>query len=158
MKENKTPSKELSGLTTEVVIKTIRDEMHAEHTLISNRMTWYVTSQSFLMTAYAVSFNNGHKNPEFFVYAVPILGITISVLTWIGVFAAFLAQEQLQKVQKEVLEQFAEAEKEIVNLYRKTTCCGKKNGHIYHAMGMSSPLIIPMIFFFTWVIAFMLRH
>ncbi|WP_072925471.1 hypothetical protein [Microcystis aeruginosa] len=39
----------------------IDQEIHREHNLIANRMNWYVTSQSFLMAAFAISGNNNYR-------------------------------------------------------------------------------------------------
>ena len=40
--------------------KLIRAEIHTEYDLIANRMNWYVTSQSFLVTAFALSGDDRH--------------------------------------------------------------------------------------------------
>jgi len=40
--------------------KLIRAEIHTEYDLIANRMNWYVTSQSFLVTAFALSGGDHH--------------------------------------------------------------------------------------------------
>ena len=35
------------------VLLVLREDIHAEHTLVTSRLTWYVTSRLFLRTAYA---------------------------------------------------------------------------------------------------------
>lgn len=45
---------ELSTKDAKHLIEIVHREIHYEHGLISNRMSWYVTSQSFLMAAFAV--------------------------------------------------------------------------------------------------------
>ena len=42
-------------MNAEESFKLIRTEIRTEYDLISNRMSWYVTSQSFLVTAFALS-------------------------------------------------------------------------------------------------------
>jgi hypothetical protein len=37
------------------VLQALRQDIQAEDTLIASRVTWYVTSQAFLLTAYATS-------------------------------------------------------------------------------------------------------
>ena len=99
-----------SDLTYTEILKTVRDELQAEHTLISNRISWYVTSQSFLMAAFAVSlsttFSNDSSQLYFFHNAIPFLGIIISVLIWLGVVAAASAQSKLQEIQEFIVNEY----------------------------------------------------
>ena len=99
-----------SDLTYTEILKTMRDELQAEHTLISNRISWYVTSQSFLMAAFAVSlsttFSNDSSQLYFFHNAIPFLGIIISVLIWLGVVAAASAQSKLQEIQEFIVNEY----------------------------------------------------
>ena len=47
------------SLTLADALKSLREAIQAEHNLIAGRVTWYVTSQAFLLTAYATSWNAG---------------------------------------------------------------------------------------------------
>ena len=59
------------------VLETMRAEIQAEHTLISHRMGWYVTAQSFLMGAYAIA---GSKVPG---VAVGLIGTSAAAWRWL---------------------------------------------------------------------------
>src|SRR5438067_2429619 len=45
----------MANLDPLIEYQRFRDEIRAEHSLIANRLTWYVTSQSFLVSAFAIS-------------------------------------------------------------------------------------------------------
>ncbi len=67
----------------------IREEIRAEHGLIANRLTWYVTSQSFLVTAFAISRGNGFKwHPWFSTHLLPAIGFCISLLVFPSIAGA----------------------------------------------------------------------
>ncbi len=177
------------------ILEIIRSEVQAEHSLISHRMTWYVTSQSFLMTAYAVSWGNGHLWPDFFHYAIPILGSLISFFTFVAVGCAVWAQWNVIKLQKTVLagmktrvglaalncstsknsddeeppnlllfagDDFLDAKGLLenenqmrrINQYSQIACIDRKTGVYTHALAMLSPIVIPILFLTTWIIAY----
>jgi hypothetical protein len=77
------PKKEMdfekSILKSKELYELIDQEVHREHNLISNRMTWYVTSQSFLMAAFAVSGSSNHKFEWLSKPFLPVLGILTSL-------------------------------------------------------------------------------
>jgi len=47
-------------MNAEERFKLLRAEIRTEYALITNRMNWYVTSQSFLVTAFALSGGDHH--------------------------------------------------------------------------------------------------
>jgi hypothetical protein len=70
-----------------------RDEIRHEYNLLSNRVSAYITSQSFLVTGFALSM--GNLNPRWgdlfrivFPLALVILGITSSILILPGIQGA----------------------------------------------------------------------
>jgi hypothetical protein len=69
--------------------QSIRDESHAEHMLIANRLTWYVTSQSFLVTAFAISRGNGFGWFRWFsTLLIPAIGLLSSSLVFPSIVGA----------------------------------------------------------------------
>ncbi len=64
------------------VLRFCREEIRHEFSLLSVRMTWYVTCQSFLITAFAIfAANNFLKTFPWFNLCIAVLGITTSYLT-----------------------------------------------------------------------------
>ena len=74
-------------------LRALREDIQAENTLIASRVTWYVTSQAFLLTAYATSWNTGFVWPEFFHRLLPIAAIVLSIVILGSIYAATWAQD-----------------------------------------------------------------
>jgi hypothetical protein len=55
-------------LTVADALKSLQDAVQAENILIASRVTWYVTSQAFLLTAYATSWNANFAGPVPFTW------------------------------------------------------------------------------------------
>jgi hypothetical protein len=59
-----------------------RDEIKHEYDLLGQRVSWYVTSQSFLITAYAIAFSREPFPTNWFAcYVLPSLAILVSLLS-----------------------------------------------------------------------------
>jgi hypothetical protein len=61
----------------------LQSEIQSEHNLIANRMTWYVTSQSFLMAAFAISGGKDYSFKWLANHFIPCLGLATSLVTFI---------------------------------------------------------------------------
>ena len=72
------------------ILQAMRAEIQAEHTLLGTRMTWLVTSQAFLMTAYATASSVNHTKhwTAFFQNGLPLLGFLLSLCAVFGIVAA----------------------------------------------------------------------
>lgn len=67
----------------------IRDEIRSEHNLISSRLNWYVTAQSFLIIAFAIAEGTAFTWFVWFSRALlPVTGLLCSVLIFPSVAAA----------------------------------------------------------------------
>jgi hypothetical protein len=49
------PSADAKSLTLADALKLLRDEVQVENTLIAARRSWFVTSQAFILAAFAAS-------------------------------------------------------------------------------------------------------
>jgi hypothetical protein len=64
-------------------ISFIRDEVKFQHNLIGTRVSWFVSSQAFLVTPFAICVANQQSIPHTFPLAfigIPFLGIALSLL------------------------------------------------------------------------------
>lgn len=84
---------ETKSLALADILRALREDIQAENTLIASRVTWYVTSQSFLLTAYAASWNTGFLWQSFFHHVMPIAAIVLSVMILASIYAATWAQD-----------------------------------------------------------------
>ena len=141
------------------MLDTIRNEIQAEHTLISHRMTWLVTSQSFLMTAFAIAGGPGNRLFPFVYDSIPIVGIMLSTLAFFAIVAAIWVQGDLIATQAKTL---ARTRQRLVNDpdalarlddYVRTTASGRKTGNTFHWLAIIPPLLVPVIFVVVWIAA-----
>jgi hypothetical protein len=135
-------------------------EIHYEHNLISHRMTWYVTSQSFLMAAFAVSGGYNHRFVWLAKPLIPILGVVTSLIIWFSLIAAIEAMRRLKVYKNEIFRQDNylqnlnpfnlrfRKEKEKENWFKFMIRVGW-----IHYIGLSPPVVIPLIFLIAWIIA-----
>lgn len=150
------------GVTYDDVLKTIRDEIQAEHTLISHRLTWFVGFQSVLFTAYAIAWGKDHQFVAFFQFAMPALGVLFSGLAAVGAQAAFEVQDDLLDEQGKLVSVMVAAaitdkpdEVPVLEAYRRTICCGRKSEFLTHRSVQRAIKAMPIAVFLTWVIGFL---
>ncbi len=152
-------------MTIADALKALREDIQAEDTLIASRVTWYVTSQAFLLTAYATSWNAGFVWPYFFHKILPIVGTVVSVIILLSVFAATWAQDVYLREQHRFVEEIknrltlTEAEIVAISAYEKTMISNRTNktgkvvGGKIHALVRVTPLILPVGFSALWLYA-----
>lgn len=126
-------------------------EFHREHSLINNRMIWYVTSQSFLAIAVA-SAGQESNNLGWLVTVIPIVGLLISVLTYISILAALSVQETLKKKKDELIKSFSE--KNIYTIEQRAIVIEPWGirGLGVQKYGMISPRLIPLVLMAFWLL------
>jgi hypothetical protein len=144
----------------------LRTEIQAEDTLIASRTTWYVTSQAFLLTAYATSWSANFVWPFFFHQVLPLAAIVLSVLILASVYAATWAQEVYlreqeslvahlkSELQPSTLDALALQVYERTMVANRTNRAGRVIGGRIHALVRIAPLALPVGFALLWLYAF----
>ncbi|MFN5530712.1 MAG: hypothetical protein ACK5F7_09065 [Planctomycetaceae bacterium] len=145
----------------QTVLDSTRSEIHAEHSLINQRLSWNLSTQSFLLTGYVIA--GGGQNPlqAFILFCMPLMGILLSIMGLIGVYAAREVQEELIEHQTNLLKRELERHKgeensdqlQICEDYAKTTCAGRRSKRKYHILAMIPPIAIPSSFIMLWLAA-----
>lgn len=135
-------------LNSKELYELIDQEVHREHNLISNRMTWYVTSQSFLMAAFAVSGSQNHSFKWLSKPFLPVLGILTSLITLRSLIAALVAMDKLKKDKKDILIKSTDLQK--IKSFKERFM--ESDADWIHVLGMTPPVLIPMIFLFSWFV------
>ena len=155
-----------NSLTLAHALRSMREDIQAENTLIASRVTWYVTSQAFLLTAYATSWNSGFVWPGFFHQVLPVAAIALSVLILISIYAATWAQDVYLREQAALVarvkadceldpsEQLALAAYERTMVGKRTNAAGKVVGSRIHALVRVTPLVLPVGFAALWLYAY----
>ena len=154
------------SLTLADALRSLREDIQAEDTLIAGRVTWYVTSQAFLLTAYAMSWNAGFAWPIFFHRALPIAAVALSVLILASIYAATWAQdvylrEQAALVSRVKTELALEPQERLaLEFYERTMVANRTNarseiiGSRIHALVRVTPLVLPVGFSALWLYAY----
>jgi hypothetical protein len=114
-------------------------EIHREHGLIAHRMNWYVASQSFLLTAYAIANTPNNELSKVGRWLLPLLAMLVSLVTWFALGAALKTMAKLRREQGRLVEP------EFYKFwYAKRRWA--------HAIGSAPPVVIPILFFVSWAI------
>ncbi|HYL19496.1 MAG TPA: hypothetical protein VEV20_12500 [Burkholderiales bacterium] len=154
------------SLTPADALRALREDIQAENTLIASRVTWYVTSQAFLLTAYATSWNVGFVWSEFFHRLLPIAAIVLSIVILASIYAATWAQgvylrEQaglVLRIRAELIlepsELLALEVYERTMVRNRTNAAGKVIGTRIHALVRVTPLLLPVGFSALWFYAY----
>jgi hypothetical protein len=155
------------SLTLADALGALQDSIQAEHTLIASRVTWYVTSQAFLLTAYATSWNPGFIWPAFFHRALPVAAVVLSVAIFASVYAATWAQDVYLREQALLVSQvkrdlsLSPSEKLALDVYERTMVRNRTNasgqviGGRIHALVRITPLLLPVGFSVLWLYAYL---
>jgi hypothetical protein len=155
-----------TSLTLADALKSLREDIQAEDTLIASRMTWYATSQAFLLTAYATSWNAGFRWQPFFHQVLPVAAIALSVAILISVYAATWAQDVYLREQVALVArmksgmELSAAETLALEVYERTmvanrtSAAGRVLGNRVHALVRSTPIILPAGFSLLWLYAY----
>jgi hypothetical protein len=115
-----------------------------EHGLANSRMTWMLTSQGFLFTAFGViNSKTASLEPDLLQalrVAIPSVGLTVSVAALIGILGTNAAVSYYRNAWDSKHEKV---------WTRFPLPSGDK---IPHALGLFSTLIIPLIICFAWLL------
>lgn len=154
------------SLTISEALKALQEDIQAENTLIASRVIWYVTSQAFLLTAYATSWNAGFVWPAFFHRVLPLAAIVLSALILASIYAATWAQDVYIREQAALVARIkaeaslSDAEAMALTAYERTmvanrsSAAGRVIGPRIHALVRITPLILPVAFSLLWLYAF----
>jgi hypothetical protein len=157
---------DIKSLTNADALKALREDIQSENTLIASRVTWYVTSQAFLLTAYATSWNANFVWPFFFHDVLPLAAIVFSAVILASIYAATWAQdvyvrEQVSLVSRLKSEQtLSQTEALALQAYERTMVANRTNaagrviGGRIHAIVRVTPLVLPVGFSGLWLYAY----
>jgi hypothetical protein len=152
-------------LTLADALRALREDIQAEHMLIASRVTWYVTSQAFLLTAYATSWNAHFGWPAFFHRVLPVAALVLSGLILASIYAATWAQDVYLREQARLVAciqadcTLSPAEALALEVYQRTMVrhrtnpAGRVIGGRIHALVRITPLVLPVGFALLWLYA-----
>jgi hypothetical protein len=146
MEEPKTVLQSISGIQ---FYEIIRSQIEHEDNLINQRLSWFVASQAFLFSAYAILLNAPSqvrlepfaRQQELLFSLIPLVAIGVSILIYITIIAAMLATANLRRFLKAHMNENDSALLPPVQGYRQTLL-----------LGQASPILIPFLFMVSWIV------
>jgi hypothetical protein len=138
-------------IADEDVYKVIRGQIEHEDNLIAQRLNWFITSQSFLFSAYAITVSGlaptvpprsarNLQQMRDLLAMVPVVAILSSVLIFFTIAAGAIAMRNLRLQFKALTAQAQDTRLPPVQGVRGT-----------RAMGMLAPLVLPIVFMTIWL-------
>jgi hypothetical protein len=116
-----------------------------EDNLLNQRLSWILTSQSFLLTGYAILLNapaalqseTYARHHRLLMELIPLSGVVTVFLIWAAIIAALLAMRDLRA--------------------RTEAHPGFESSHIQgrpmtRSLGMAAPTLIPVVFLVSWLV------
>jgi len=123
----------------------IRRRLEHEDNLVNQRLSWILTSQAFLITAYAILLNAPailrsemhQRHQALLMWLIPLSGIVTVSLIWLAIIAAILAMRDLRAC--------------------AISQPGFESSHIQgraltRLLGLCAPILIPAVFLLTWLL------
>jgi len=145
--------------------KIFRSYVEHEDALTNNRLLWNINIQGFLYAAYGFAIEKlvevqssecfpkvsgtGAIALHWFIFFLPILGIFISFISWMGVMAAQGAIAALKNKWEKVL-------KTTDDPVLPGLTGGGNDKH--HKLGFLAPRLFPWLFIETWLLLFLSRY
>lgn len=121
----------------------IREEIRTEYGLITSRLTWFVTSQSFLVSAFAISQANGFRwFPWFATLLLPAIGLLIALLVLPSLIGACKTIDLWHEKQAHFFADYPEFQAAL-SLQRKPWI---------ERQGLLLPQLMPFIFVVFWLV------
>jgi hypothetical protein len=126
-------------------LETIRHRLEHEDNLLNQRLSWILTSQSFLLTGYAILLNapaalrseTYARDHHLLMALIPLSGVVTVFLLWAAIIAALLAMRDLRA--------------------RARAHPGFESSHIQGRpmtrwLGIAAPTLIPAVFLVSWLV------
>jgi hypothetical protein len=126
----------------------IRGQVEHEDNLISQRLSWFITAQSFLFTAYAITISNIDnvhspaisQKMRLLLVLIPLASMLSCVLIYVTIIAGLIAIADLRRLYKSFTGT-APTHLPPVQGYRRT-----------QVMGLAAPMGVPLVFLAVWLL------
>jgi hypothetical protein len=131
----------------------LRGQIEFEDNLIVQRLNWFVASQSFLFTAYAITLGAPmqgawplfHEHSRVIFHLIPAVALALCALIYCAVIAGIMAQLRIHKSLHERIP--------CEQLAGLPPLQGAMETRV---LGMAAPLGIPIVFAVVWTYLFVL--
>ncbi len=124
----------------------IRSQIEHEDNLIGQRLSWFVASQSFFFTGYAIVVSNlkpnlpVHHQQTLLYHIIPLAGVVTCVLLYSTTLGGHFAIRNLSRLYKRESDGHPNGLPPVHGLRRT------------QFLGEAAPLFLPPIFLFLWLL------
>ena len=130
-----------------------RGEIKHEYALLTSRLTWYITCQSFLLTTYAISYSNCRGYNWFSHIFLPLFAISVTLLALNMIQGATLTIRMWSEMRKHLIMKNPTLNSVIITRWRHPS---KHKYDAIHIRSLWFPRFIPMLFMVAWILIFIL--
>lgn len=120
----------------------LHEEIHREHRLISERMSWYVASQAFLMGAFAMAGRDDHPY-KWLPPTTAVVGLAMTLVAAISLGAALFSMRILRG---QLFSALDDADRKRLSYWFST------QRRWLHWAGAIAPVFMPAIFLVLWAV------
>jgi hypothetical protein len=122
----------------------VRAQIQHEDDLVAQRLNWFLTSQSFLFTAYAIVFSNTPAARDApirstLMAVIPLIAICAGVLIFIAIVAGAVVMHHLRNG-------FAPHRQRAIS----SGLPPLQGLGLTRAMGLAAPMALPLVFIAVW--------
>lgn len=128
----------------------VRSQIEHEDNLVASRLSWLVSSQAFLFTAYAIVTNGLLSTPQikdklvasqqdFIFRVIPVLGLLSCLFIYLGLIGGLRAMSRLRRSVKGHASHLLEVRPAIQGA-RSTLL-----------LGLAAPTLLPVAFIMVWL-------
>jgi hypothetical protein len=125
-----------------------RGEIKHEYALLTGRVTWYITCQSFLLTVYAISYANCRGHNWFSNIFLPLFSFFVSLLALNMIQGAITTILMWSDMRKHLITANPRLNSVIITRWRHP----ENNYDAIHARSLWFPKLIPMLFMVAWIL------
>jgi hypothetical protein len=156
---HKTPSTDLANPPPQEVqrldyYRILRGQIEHEDNLVGSRISWFVTSQSFLFSAYAIiatSFQvtaaqTALDAKHLLLVIIPSIAIAASVLILFSIISGIRAMEELRKRYVQLIAGWQDPLLPPI-----------QGNRLNRMIGMAAPVLLPPLFMAVWVFLLLRR-
>jgi hypothetical protein len=133
------------------VLKCLRSEIRTEHDLINHRLGWCMTSQAFLVGAFAVTRKSG-ADPFVFDFGLPILGIALCFAVMFPLGWARRTMDYLRLIEGSFFASNVGLAR-VLYLDSRDERAEEKRPKWYHPVSVTIPALMPALFVLFWAAA-----
>jgi hypothetical protein len=146
--ETVSPDPNSSDSKTLDIYRILRGQIEHEDNLVGSRISWFVTSQSFLFSAYAIiaggiqpnASKTGLDAKHVLLVVVPSMAIVTSILIMISIVSGFEAMRLIRHRYNQLLSSTDHEQLPALQGSRRTRLAG-----------MAAPVLLPPLFMAVWI-------